>query len=272
MLSTAPKWPSLHQVRLLLLLARHVYTHAHLSSLGTLVPLPPSRAPRDWRSFLTYYKEIFMQRFADRLQILQQTQELKEGRLWHRATFRAQRKGVVEAALNLHAAMSHDLARGGQAERTHLTQFCVPKLARSLVAAIESRPAGKRYEWERVALTGKPLWPRLVDHKWTDIDLGYAKKASFRQAVVGIKSQQKLTELDRRGKPVKTKEMELLEYVVLWCRVDKVNRTFGDWQLYGTLKETSYEELIKERELTKSIGDMHAARGLMQRKKQLEEK
>lgn len=233
--------------------------------------MTPTRAPRDWRRFLAYYKEVFKQRISDRFQIFQQTQSLKEGRLWHRATFRPQRKGVVEAAVKLHTAMSHDLARGGQTARFHLTQFCVPKLARSLIAAIESRPKGKRYEWERVALTGKPFWPRLIDHKWTDIDMGAKFKLSFRQAVVGIKSKQKITELDAQGRPLKTKEMELLEFVVLWSKVDKVNRTMADWQLYGTLKETSYEEMMKEKELTESMAHMQAAKGLLERKKRLKE-
>lgn len=205
----------------------------------------------------------------DRVQIIQQTFQLKEGRFWNRATFKAERAGVVDAALKLHAAMSRDLARGGPAEKTHLTKFCVPKLARSLIAAIEARPAGKRYEWERLELTGKPFWPRLVDHKWTEIDLGY--RQSYRQAVVGIESKQRLTELDARGRVVGSKEMQLREFVVLWCRVDKVNRVMGDWQLYGTLKETTLEEMMKEKRLMKKMTDIYSAKKLQERRKKIEE-
>lgn len=196
-----------------------------------------------------------------------QAYQLK-GKWYKRATFKATRKGIVEAALKLHGAMSHDLARGGNFEKRHLAEFCVPKLARSLVAAIESRPKGRYYEWERVALTGRPLWPRVVDHKWTDVDFGV--KLSFRQAVVGIKSKQRLTEYDK-DKVVGTKEMELLEYVVLWCRVDKEKQKFEDWKLYGTLKETTWEDVQKENELIKNMTEIQAEKSLVGRRKQMGE-
>lgn len=231
---------------------------------GTIVPLPLSKAPSGFKNFYQYYKEWLKQRFTDRAQIFQQTFQLKE-KWWKRATFRAERKGITEAALNLHAAMSRDLARGGRAEKMHLQQICVPKMARSLVAAIESRPKGKSYQWERLATTGWPFWPRLVDHKWTDVDIGINQ--SFRQAVVGIKSKQRLTELDAKGKVVGSKEMELTEYVVLWRSVDKANQTVGDWRLYGTLKETTLEEMVKEVELMKSMQDMYSAKKLQEREK-----
>lgn len=235
---------------------------------GTFIPLPPTQAPKRLRDFLTYYAQWAKQRVMDRVQIFQQTQTLKEGRFWHRATFKASRAGVVDAALDLHAAMSHDLAYGGASEKAHLAQFCVPKLARSLVAAIESRPSGKQYRWERLELTGKPFWPRIVDHKWTEVDLGV--KLSFRQAVVGIQSRQRLTELDAKGRVVSAKEMELREYVVLWSKVDKINRVMNEWQLYGTLKETTWEDMQKEKDLMKKMTDMYSAKKLQERGKRID--
>lgn len=228
--------------------------------------MPLNKAPTAWRDFLGYYGHWLKQRVTDRGQLMFQAFQLKK-KWYKRADFKATRKGIVEAALKLHAAMSRDLARGGIFEKRHLTEFCVPKLARSLVAAIESRPKGRTYEWERVALTGWPLWPRVVDHKWTDLDFGF--KMSFRQAVVGIKSKQRLTELDGMGKVVGTKEMELVEYVVLWCKVDKEKREFGDWQLYGTLKETTWKEVQEETDLLKTMTDMRAEKSLNERRKKI---
>lgn len=220
----------------------------------TLIPLPPTKI-EGWYNRFLYYKEVLFQRATDRAQIAMQTWRLKEKRFAF-AKFRARRKGVVEAALNLHAEMSTCLAKGGRAEKARLAQICVPKLQRSLVAAVETRPKGKSYKWELLQLKGKPFWPRLIDHKWTDIDIGVQQ--SFRQAVVGIKSRQRLTELDSDGKERESKELDVTEYVVLWRSVDRVNRTQGDWKIYGTLKETTFDDIIKEKAMIKKMGDIMA--------------
>lgn len=186
---------------------------------------------------------MLKQRFVDRLQISMNSWQSKPG--WtKRARIRADRGEIVSAARSLHASMAYCLAKGGPAEQQQLSQICVPKLYRSLVSAIEKRPKGKSYRWERLAETGRPWWPRIVDHKWTDMDVGV--KVSFRQAVVGIKSRQRLVELDARGEEVSRKEMELLEYIVLWRTVDKTNFVQGDWQVYGTLKETTLDDIELE--------------------------
>ncbi|CAN8100578.1 unnamed protein product [Discula destructiva] len=236
----------------------------------TLVPLPISKTSAlPWSKWLQYYKEVALQRILDRAGIAQQTWRLKP-KLWSRATFRAPRKGVVDTALALHADMSRCLAVGGVDEKARLAEICVPKLHRSLVAAIEARPRGRSYTWERVALKRGLWWPRLVDHKWTDIDVGYSQ--SFRQAVVGIESKQRLTELDGEGKVVGTKEMDVLEYVVLWKMVDKASLTQGNWLIYGTLKETSLETVLKEKEMMQSLSDIMAAEKVKETKRKLADK
>ncbi|ROW13847.1 hypothetical protein VPNG_03531 [Cytospora leucostoma] len=209
----------------------------------TFIPLPLSKRPRQLKQVWRYHWEMTKQRFVDRLQIFINQYSSKPSFL-KAARLRAKRGEVVSAARSLHATMSECLAKGGPAEKAQLSQICVPKLYRSLISAIENRPKGKSYRWERLAETGKPFWPRLVDHKWTDMDVGV--KVSFRQAVVGIKSRQRLTELNAKGEEVSSKEMELLEYIVLWRSVDKTNFTQGDWQVYGTLKETTLADIETE--------------------------
>ncbi|KAI3398610.1 hypothetical protein diail_8958 [Diaporthe ilicicola] len=209
----------------------------------TIVPLPLSKQPRSPKEFLRYQWEILKQRFVDQLQRLMHSWATKPK--WNkRARLRSSNSEIIAAARNLHASMSSSLAKGGAAEKAQLAKICVPKLYRSLLNAIESRPAGKSYEWERVAETGRLWWPRVVDNKWTVMDVGY--KLTFRQAVVGIKSKQRLSELNKRGEKVSVKEMELLEYIVLWRKVDPENMTQTDWQIYGTLKETTYEAMMEE--------------------------
>lgn len=183
-----------------------------------------------------------------------QTWKLKP-KTFSRATFKMSRAGVVNEALKLHADMSRALAEGGKQGKEHLDRVCIPKLSRSLVAAIEARPKGRSYRWERVKLTGSPFWPRLVDHKWTEADVGWAM--SFRQAVVGIKSVQRLTEL-QDGKLVGEKEQEVMEYVVLWASVDKIGKHQAPWHIFGTLKETTYQALRHESEMMKQVSALMA--------------
>lgn len=186
---------------------------------------------------------------------MSQTWRLKD-RFFSRAKLRAERKGVVEAALKLHAEMSSCLAQGGRADKTRLGQICIPKLHRSLVAAMETRPKGKSFKWQLLELKGKPFWPRIIDHKWTDLDIGITQ--SFRQAVVGIKSRQRLTEVDASGKEGKSKEMDVTEYLVLWRSINRENLSQSNWKIYGTLKETSFDELLKEKAMIQKMGDIMA--------------
>lgn len=203
-----------------------------------------------------YWKEVARQRLVDRAQIIQQNWSFKPS-IWKRSTFRLTRDGIVEKALELHAEMSHCLAVGGEKQRKRLTQICVPKLHRSLLMAISGRPEGHRYQWE---LVSRPFtswrWPRLIDHKWLEMNVGFMQ--SYRQAVVGIKSKQRLTTLDKTGKVVETKEKELTEYLVLWREVDKEMRMEGEWLIYGTLKETTLEEINKEAEEMQTVAKMDA--------------
>ncbi|KUI61287.1 hypothetical protein VP1G_08456 [Cytospora mali] len=213
----------------------------------TFVPLPLSKRPRQLKQAWRYHWEMLKQRFVDRLQIFMNAWQTKP--TWRtRPRLSAPRKDIVAAARALHASMSYCLAKGGPAEKAQLAQICVPKLYRSLISAIESRPKGKSYRWERLAETGRA---RLVDHKWADMDIGV--QVSFRQAVVSLKTRQRLTELNAKGEVVSQKEMELLEYIVLWRSIDKLNFTQGDWQVYGTLKETTLEDIENEVQELKDI-------------------
>ncbi|ROV94201.1 hypothetical protein VSDG_05743 [Cytospora chrysosperma] len=205
----------------------------------TFVPLPLSKRPRQPKLIWKYHWNLLKQRFVDRLQIFMNSWQTKPS--WRKPPrLRAKRSGIVAAARALHASMSYCLAKGGPEEKLQLSQICVPKLYRSLISAIESRPKGKSYKWERLGESKG----RLVDHKWADMDLGV--EVSFRQAVVGIKSKQRLIELNARGDEVSRKEMELMEYIVLWRSVDKATFTQGDWQIYGTLKETTLQDIETE--------------------------
>lgn len=237
------------------------------------------------KKFFYYYWAVLKQRIVDRIAMFQMSVQLRGGitKKFRRPDFKPTRKGVVEEALKLHAIMSHSVANGGKAERVQLAKICTPKLYRSLLAVIEARPAGKTYRWERVKLlrrlpffpswTRKPFWPRVVDFKWTEMPLGAGIDIKFRQAVVGIKSRQRLTQLNERGKPVGApKEMELTEYLVLWRQVQNETQTLGPWLLSGTVQETGYEELKSEQDQIKLLSQLVTEQNLEENKKVAEAK
>lgn len=87
--------------------------------------------------------------------------------------------------------------------------------------------------------------------------MGQGVMLSFRQAVVGIKSRQRLTRLDAKGQVVGTpKEMVLTEYLVLWRRVDEESQSLGPWLISGTLKETTPEQLVEEQAHIKRLAEV----------------
>lgn len=180
--------------------------------------------------------------------------------------FKATRKGITEVASQLHATMSYCIAGGTPSDQAELARICVPKLQRSLFAVIEARPMGKSYKWERLEILKKP-W--VVDHKWAELPLGPHTMLNFRQAVVGIKSRQRLTERDAKGRAVGApREVVLTEYLVLWRKVDMDTMTLGPWKLAGTLKETSFKELNDELQSIKTMADLSVRERLEKQKKQ----
>lgn len=217
------------------------------------------------------------QRFSDKLAMMQLATRAKGGYFakYRNPGFKPTTKGLPAVATELHYEMSSAMARGSQKDQDALAKICTPKLYRSLHALIENRPAGKSYKWERLELLGRPFWqlgqskernlhksiwpfwPRVVDHKWTEIPMGQGVMLSFRQAVVGIKSRQRLTRLDAKGQVVGTpKEMVLTEYLVLWRRVDEESQSLGPWLISGTLKETTPEQLVEEQAHIKRLAEV----------------
>lgn len=186
--------------------------------------------------------------------------------------FKASRKGIAQQAAQLHATMSRCVAGGSKRDRAQLEKICTPKLYSSLLALMDSRPMGKVYKWERLALLGRPFWPRVLDHKWSEIPVGPNLIINSRQAVVAIKSRQRLSQVDGKGRPVKVpKEMELTEYLVLWRHVNMEAQTLGPWLISGTLKETSPADVQEEVATLTAIGKLRASEALDLQKKRMEQ-
>lgn len=261
----------------------------HTPFLGTIANIPWYKGlamlehrPAD---YFTYYFYVIRQRIGDRIQMIYNSARAKggyfaRGRPDYKA-FKPSRKGIIETALDLHAKMSRSVASGRRADQKQLAEICVPKLCRSLLGLIESRRPGRSYKWEMTELTGYRTWPRrlswlrwltwprIVDYKWTEMPIGPGKSLEFRQAVVGIKSRQKLTELDAHGRVVGVpKEMVLTEYLVLWRMAETRTKTLGPWLISGTLKETSLKDLKEEFDTINSLGKLMSEESLNKKRKQ----
>lgn len=225
------------------------------------------------KKFYKYYFAVLKQKLTDRFMMLQQSLQVRGGVFgkYRRPEFKPTRKGIVNEALDLHATMSRCMAGGSPIQQSRLSKICTPKLFASLLAMIESRPSGKSYEWERLEVLGGPFWPRIKDYKWTQMPITPQVNINFRQVVVGIKSRQRLTRINEKGKVVGTpKEMVLREYLVLWRNVSPETQTLGPWLISGTLKETSFQDLQDELYTMEALTKLRAEDALKSRKKKLE--
>lgn len=222
------------------------------------------------KKFFKYYFAVLKQKITDKFMIMQQSLQVRGGVFgkYRRSDFKPTREGVTEAAVVLHAIMSRCMAAGSPTHRAQLAKICTPKLYASLLAMIESRPPGKSYKWERLGLLGKPFWPRIKDYKWTEMPISPQEKINSRQAVVGIKSRQRLTRLNEKNEVMGTpKEMVLTEYLVLWRLVNTETQTLGPWLISGTLKETSFEDLQDELSTVNALTRLRAEDAIESKKK-----
>lgn len=225
------------------------------------------------RLCLKYYWKVLKQKLADRLLIFQLSLQTRGGLLakYRRSDFKPTRKGVADVGADLHASMSRFVASGTPNDMARLARICTPKLYASLNAIVQGRPPGQSYSWQRVELLQTRFWPRVVDFKWAEMPLGPGLVVASRQAVVAVKSRQRLTRRNEQGEAVGTPtERVLTEYVLLWRVVEKDTQTLGPWLVHGTLKETSPEELFDEIATMEGLSRMYARSDLEERRKQKE--
>ncbi|KAF4624816.1 hypothetical protein G7Y89_g13355 [Cudoniella acicularis] len=140
---------------------------------------------------------------------------------------------IIPTALALHKQMYSSFAA---AETPTLRKICCDGIYDSFRARIASRPRGEQVTWELVKYNRRA---KLVGNRAARFPID---GAAVRQAVVRICSTQRLTRA-RNGVVVggSGKEKDVVEYVV-------VQRTYsnwrpGDWQIWGTTRETSLEEV-----------------------------
>lgn len=187
-----------------------------------------------------------------------------------KARFVAKRSSIVPTARALHRTMSEALASGDKAT---LQKVCATQLYLDYCRAIDSRPRGKRYGWEVVRYTRPLRFPRVVDHKLAIFGEAAAGAPGIRQAVVAISSRQRRVQYDdtRGGAvvPGSEREMDVVEYVVINCTVDMHTYRQSDWRVWGTLGETSLEQLRDDMALMKRAQEEEMENMKQKRKERL---
>jgi len=142
-------------------------------------------------------------------------------------------RATKSIAVGLQHQMYQAFAAGDVAT---IREICAEGLRDNLIASINARAKGEVMQWEVV----KEKSSKVVSHLATPL---FGKNTALRQAVVEIRSVQKLTSWDSRGQviPETGGEKDVTEYVVIqkkyWGGVE------APWMIWGTTKETSLADM-----------------------------
>ncbi|TLD17278.1 uncharacterized protein PgNI_00272 [Pyricularia grisea] len=161
-------------------------------------------------------------------------------------SLQVQRSRIVPTAKGLHRSLSGAFAAG---DLDTLRRVCHSNLYQTLSTKILQRPAGVRKDWELVSYTGTLMYPRIVDHKIMEVPLRDGSKVTVHQAVVTIRSRQRLTQFnDKTGESTgPSKELDVTEHLIMLRELDPNGSPPGDWKVFGYADETTYQDWLKEK-------------------------
>jgi protein MBA1 len=164
------------------------------------------------------------------------TQSPRGGKRWYNRSYYIHSSKVCPTAIDLHTKMYTAFAEG---DLRTLGEICTDGILESYKARIKLRKRGEVVKWELLKYNGTPkvVSDRAAIVPGTD-------GMVIRQAVVRIASRQRLTRY-MGGKMVEGtgKEKDVCEYVVLQNTTLKWKNK--GWQVWGTTKETTIEDLAK---------------------------
>lgn len=159
------------------------------------------------------------------------------------ARFKPNKQALVPLAKTMHYQMLEATAAGDTATLSRLlTNSHLDEVA-SLIAR---RARGSRCQWELLEYRGRP---RLVDSKLVMIPGPVA--TMVRQAVVSIRSRQRFTWTDERGRtePSVVEKEDVRENIVLVAALDRKTWETSEWRIFGFLPETTVESWEDEIQL-----------------------
>ncbi|KAK3363665.1 hypothetical protein B0T25DRAFT_528211 [Lasiosphaeria hispida] len=181
-----------------------------------------------------------------------------KGSLFKRAKYNPDRDGVKLMARAMHRSLGEAMASG---DELTLQKTCTQVFARTLIAPIKARGTNLYYEWELMRYTGASrissdmIQPFQQDH----ID------CLVRQTIVTVPSRQRRVQWKRSNAlgawqvvPGSEKEVDLVEYVALTCVYDSKTYQPTNWRIMGTLKPTTLQSWLTEKEGVNILGRQEA--------------
>ena len=124
-----------------------------------------------------------------------------------------------------------------------IKDICTEGLRDDLVKQIRYRSAGESARWEI-----RGVWPHITARVVSNRAMQLPRPDSaLRQAVVRIRSRQRVLRTDRAAEKatlVNKAEgwMNMVEYLVLQKRI--LDGVEGDWKIWGTTEESSFEKVL----------------------------
>lgn len=162
------------------------------------------------------------------------------------ARLKVDRASIVPAAKELHHSLSEAFAAGDLAT---LRRVCFPVLYHKLSSQVTQRPGGIRKQWDLVAYTRRWSHPRIVDHKLMSLPNRDGTNVTAHQAVVAIRSRQRLTQFNEKtGKSTgPPKEMEVTENLIIIREINPTTYSTTDWRVFGYVDETTYKDFEQDK-------------------------
>ena len=188
-------------------------------------------------SYLKYQLKHFGYRFRDRFSLLILWWSSPRETSWYRRTVKLSRSTLTPTAIALHRQMYTSFAEG---DVVALRKICTDGLYDSFRARIGNRAKGEKVVWQLVDYNKRS---KLISNRAARLPID---GSAVMQAVVKIASRQKLTRFVK-GKsglevvPGSGREKDVVEYVVLQKQYN--SWTEGEWQVWGTTKETTLEDI-----------------------------
>ncbi|KAM7205641.1 hypothetical protein V8F33_000967 [Rhypophila sp. PSN 637] len=217
---------------------------------GTFILPLASKLPREPAVLFPFLKAYIKTRFTD-LAATYFAKFASMRSIFSRPAYKLKNSSVVATAKGLHRSMSEALASGDKAT---IRKVCADRMADTLIATIDARPAGKRYAWELIKYTHKLRYPRIMSQKIAKIEQSH-DAPMIRQVVVRICSRQRRVELDKNGDvvPGSEREVDLAENIAMSTVLDPRTWKQGEWRIIGTAKDTTPDSWDAEVNLMKQV-------------------
>jgi len=197
-----------------------------------IMPTGANRPPIFSKDFYTLLRRRIVQTVRDFGGILY----YKYQSITPRPTIKFQ--ATKSVAIGLHRQMYEAFAAG---DAETIKNICTDGLRDTLLIRLQKRKPGETMTWELV----KEGWSRVVSHRATTI----FENSGVRQAVVRIRSVQRLTRYDKDGNVIggSGKAKDVTEYIVIQKRTMDGEED-PSWMVWGTTTETTIAKLEKEKE------------------------